>query len=100
VEHQFFRVKREAQGRHDKSRSLKILVQRDGCMPASGCASPSRRLAAVTRLVALSNIGCYLSPPREEGVKIRPPAVKKPLREASSVDRGDLLGPVSILCFP
>ena len=57
-------------------------------------------LAAVARIVALRNEGCYLSPPREEGVKIRPPAVKKPLRQASSVDGGDLLGPMSILCFP
>ena len=38
--------------------------------------------------------------PREAGVKIRPLAVKKPLRQASSADGGDLLGLVSILCFP
>ena len=42
---------------------------------------------------------CF-SPPRKEGVKIRPAAVKKSLRQASSADGGGLLGPESILCFP
>jgi ABC-2 type transport system ATP-binding protein len=73
VEHQFFRVKREAQVRHDKSRSLKSLTSATDACQRPGVQSPSRRLAAVTRSVDLSNIGCYLARPVKKASKSAPP---------------------------
>lgn len=82
------------------------------CSPAASTAAwpmlerPRDRLpdwtrgAAVVRPSVVLSTRLFLQPAGEEGVKICPPAVKKPLRQASSASRADLITPVSILCCP